>query len=64
MAERKLLASAPGPCVNLRKVLCEKPRNRAVQPGGIVLCQALPSELLPEILRLSYPEGPLPGDPP
>jgi hypothetical protein len=57
MAERQLLALAPGPCVNLRKVRCETPRNRAEQPDGIGLCQAPPSALLPVELRLSCPEG-------
>ena len=80
MEARKLLALAPGPCVNLRKVRREIPRSgqtarpehfrafgvpsRAVHPDGIGLCQAPPSALLPDILRHSCPEGPLLGDPP
>lgn len=64
MAGKKLLALAPGPCVNLRKIRCETPRNRAVQPGGIDLCHASPSALLHAMLRLSCPKGPVLGDPP
>ena len=80
MAERKLLALTPGPCVNLRKVRRKIPRSRqaarlehflafgvpsrGAQLNGIGLCQASPSALLPAILRLLCPEGPVFGDPP
>lgn len=80
MEARKLLASAPGLCVNLRKICREIRRSGhtaqpesfrafgvpslAEQSDGIGLCHASTSALLPEMLRLSCPEGPLLGDPP
>jgi hypothetical protein len=80
MVERKLLASTPGPCVNLRKVRRAILRNRqtarqehfrafgvpsrAEQSDGIGLCQAPPTAPLPVMLRLSCPAAPLLGDPP
>lgn len=72
MAERKLLALTPGPCVNLRKVrreirrsgLTARPESfrafgvpsRAEQSDGIGLCQASPSALLSEMLLLNVAE--------
>jgi len=80
MAETKLLALTPGPCVNLRKVRREIPRSRqaarlehflafgvpsrGAQLIGIGLFHASPSALLHAMLRLSCPKGPVLGDPP